>query len=243
MTENNIPQKSCPIAPWRHGICAILAALALGLCIVWAVNTLKSYDRTVSVRGLCEREVMADRAIYPVVYKETGDNLSQLYADVKNKNQIVVDYLKQNGFDDSEINVSAPKLTDNYSNGYSSQAPTRYVMTSVVNLYTTKVKQALKLQESISSLMDQGIAIGSGNDWENVAEFMFEGLNDIKPQMIKEANDNARMAGDQFASDSHSSLGKIKEATQGLFSVENRDSNTPYIKRVRVVTNVTFYLK
>ena len=74
-------------------------------------------------------------------------------------------------------------------------------------------------------------------------EFQYEGLNDIKPQMIEEATRNAREAAEKFAKDSDSRLGKIRTANQGTFTIENRDSNTPYIKKVRVVTSVTYYLK
>ena len=88
--------------------------------------------------------------------------------------------------------------------------------------------------------MEQGIAINV-NEW-NVT-YNFTGLNDIKPQMIEEANKAARAAGEQFAKDSDSRLGKIKEASQCLFSIENRDQNTPYIKKVRAVTYVNYYLR
>ena len=74
-------------------------------------------------------------------------------------------------------------------------------------------------------------------------EFKYEGLNAIKPQMIEEATKNAREAAEKFAKDSDSRLGKIKTANQGTFTIENRDSNTPYIKKIRVVTSVTYYLK
>lgn len=83
----------------------------------------------------------------------------------------------------------------------------------------------------------------ASNSWENPVEFKYEGLNDIKPQMIEEATKNAREAALKFAKDSDSRLGKIKTANQGTFSIENRDSNTPHIKKVRVVTSVTYYLK
>ena len=74
-------------------------------------------------------------------------------------------------------------------------------------------------------------------------EFKYEGLNAIKPQMIEEATKNAREAAEKFAKDSDSRLGKIKTANQGTFTIENRDSNTPYIKKIRAVTSVTYYLK
>ena len=99
----------------------------------------------------------------------------------------------------------------------------------------------LNLMSRQSDLLKKGVVTG-GNSWENPVEFKYEGLNDIKPQMIEEATMNAREAAEKFAKDSQSRLGKIKTANQGTFTIENRDSNTPYIKRVRVVTSVTYYL-
>lgn len=225
------------------GLWIVVATVIFGCFLLLTVNQLKTYNRTVSVRGLCEREVMADRAIYPIAYKETGDNLARLYASVNQKNQRIVEFLKQNGFTDEEITVAAPKLTDNYAQSYSSNSLNRYVMTSVVNIYTSKVQQVLDIQTKQSQLMEQGIAIGSGDNWENPVIFEFESLNDIKPEMIEEANQKALQAAEQFARDSHSRLGKVQEATQGLFSIEARDANTPYIKKVRVVNYVSYRLK
>jgi hypothetical protein len=105
------------------------------------------------------------------------------------------------------------------------------------------VDAVLNLMSKQSDLLKKGIVAGGSNQWENPVEFKYEGLNDIKPAMIEEATINARQAAEKFAKDSNSKLGKIKNATQGQFSVSDRDNNTPYIKNVRVVTNVVYYLK
>ncbi|MBP5535252.1 MAG: SIMPL domain-containing protein [Bacteroidales bacterium] len=225
------------------GTSIVLAALVNGVLLFYAARTLKSYDDTVTVRGLCEREIMADRAIYPVVYKETGNDLPTLYASVNKKNAEVLRFLQENGIDSSEVSVSAPRIVDNSSMQYTNNSANRYVITSVLTVCTGKVQTVLDIQSRLSQLMDKGIAIGSGNEWENPAVFEFTALNDVKPAMIEEANKNARAAAEQFAKDSRSRLGKINSATQGLFSIENRDQNTPHIKRVRVVTNVSYRLR
>ena len=225
------------------GTSIVLAALVNGVLLFYAARTLKSYDDTVTVRGLCEREIMADRAIYPVVYKETGNDLPTLYASVNKKNAEVLRFLQENGIDSSEVSVSAPRIVDNSSMQYTNNSANRYVITSVLTVCIGKVQTVLDIQSRLSQLMDKGIAIGSGNEWENPAVFEFTALNDVKPAMIEEANKNARAAAEQFAKDSRSRLGKINSATQGLFSIENRDQNTPHIKRVRVVTNVSYRLR
>ncbi|MCQ2298481.1 MAG: SIMPL domain-containing protein [Bacteroidales bacterium] len=219
-----------------------LAALILGICIILAASRISNGTNTVTVKGLCEKEVMADRAIYPISYKESGDNLESLYNTVKQKNEVIRQYLKDKGFSDAEISIGTPRLTDRLADSYGTYQ-SRYTINSVVSLCTEKVEQVIALQGDLSSLLDQGIAIGSGNEWETPAVYEITKLNDLKPEMIEAANQNARATAEQFAKDSDSRLGKITEATQGLFSIEPRDANTPYIKKVRVVTTVSYKLK
>lgn len=219
-----------------------LAALILGFCLIAAASRLSNKDNTVTVRGLCEKEVMADRAIYPICYKEAGDNLESLYATVKKKNETIRQFLLERGFTDAEITIATPKIQDRYAESYGTYQ-SRYTINSVVSLCTDKVEQVIALQSNLSSLLDNGIAIGSGNEWENPAVYELTKLNELKPEMIQEANTNARASAEQFAKDSQSRLGKISSATQGLFSIDNRDASTPYIKKVRVVTTVSYKLK
>lgn len=219
-----------------------LAALILGICIILAASRISNGTNTVTVKGLCEKEVMADRAIYPISYKESGDNLESLYNTVKQKNEVIRQYLKDKGFSDAEISIGTPRLTDRLADSYGTYQ-SRYTINSVVSLCTEKVEQVIALQGDLSSLLDQDIAIGSGNEWETPAVYEITKLNDLKPEMIEAANQNARATAEQFAKDSDSRLGKITEATQGLFSIEPRDANTPYIKKVRVVTTVSYKLK
>ena len=119
----------------------------------------------------------------------------------------------------------------------------RYIAKNIITVYTSDVDTVLTLMGKQSELLIKGIVTGGTNQWENPVEFKYEGLNDIKPQMIEEATENARAAAKKFAKDSGSRLGKIKAANQGTFTIENRDSTTPYIKKVRVVTSVTYFLK
>ena len=221
----------------------LAASLILGICIIIAAKQLSPNRSSVAVRGLCEREVPADLAIYPVVFKETGDNLVQLYNTVDQKNKTIVAFLKKNGFEEKEITVTVPKISDNYAQGYNNDARSRYIITSVITVYTSKVQQVLNMQSQQGELVEQGIAVGAGDEWRYPVTFAFEGLNNIKPEMIEEANKNARAAAEQFAKDSDSRVGKIQNATQGLFTIEDRDANTPHIKKVRVITNVTYTLK
>lgn len=218
----------------------IIAAFVLGWSLKMPVSALKQYDRTVTVRGLATREVKADYVIAPFAFSLLGNDLQDLYLDVQQKNAIVINYLKAAGITDAEITVASPSFEDRRS--YDNNGGYVYQMTSVITVGTTKVDDIINLKMHQGTLMEQGVAMAADN-WQYSATYSFKGLNEIKPAMIEEATKNAREAAQKFAADSDSKVGKIKSATQGQFSIEDRDSNTPYIKNVRVVTYVDYYLK
>lgn len=217
--------------------------IVLGIMIPRAVSKYRSFDRTVNVKGLCEKEVMADKVFWPVVYKVMANDIQSVYDQTDGNNAVILSFLESGGIADSEITVSVPSISDKFANEYgSNDRAYRYIATSVITVCTDKVDEVLALMSRQAELLKKGVVTG-GNSWENPVEFKYEGLNDIKPQMIEEATRNAREAAQKFAKDSDSRLGKIRTASQGTFTIENRDSNTPYIKKVRVVTSVTYYLK
>jgi hypothetical protein len=225
------------------GLFVMIGLVILGLMMPRAVEKYRSYDRTVNVKGLCEREVMADKVIWPVVYRVMANDIQSVYDQTDRNNAEIVGFLKSGGIDASEITVSLPEISDKYATEYgSNDRAYRYIAKNVVTVCTSDVEKVMELMSRQSELLKKGIVSG-GNDWENQVEFKYEGLNGIKPEMIEEATKNAREAAEKFAKDSGSRLGKIRTANQGTFTIENRDSNTPYIKKVRVVTSVTYYLK
>jgi len=221
---------------------AIAAGLVfLGLMIPRAARINRSYERFVSVKGLCEREVMADKAIWPIQYKVAGNDLATVYAELEAKNALVKKFLKEGGVQDGEISVSTPTLSDKLAQEYgSNDRAFRYVAKEVMTVCSADVEKVLALMSRQGTLVRSGIA--PENEYGSQPEFLFEGLNSLKPEMIEEATRNAREAAQKFAADSRSRLGKLRQAAQGSFSIEPRDSNTPYIKHVRVVTSVTYYL-
>ena len=225
------------------GAAFVLGMLILGGSLVLMVNNLKSYDRCVTVKGLCEKEVMADKVIWPIMYKQGGNELGVLYNTVEEMNATIVNFLKEAGVSDDEITMNAPSIVDTRTNLYGERNEYRYIVTAGVTVCSEKVELVVKLQTEQAKLYEKGIPVGMGENWSHPITYSFTKLNDIKPSMIEEATINARQAAEKFAKDSNSKLGKIKNATQGQFSVSDRDSNTPYIKNVRVVTNVVYYLK
>lgn len=225
------------------GVAFVLGMIILGVSLNLTVGNFKSYDRCVTVKGLCEKEVMADKVIWPIVYKQGGNELGSLYSTVQDMNNTIIEFLKEAGVNDDEITIKSPSIMDTRTNLYSERNNYNYIVTAGVTVCSDKVELIVKLQTEQAKLYEKGIPVGMQDNWEYPTVYSFTGLNDIKPAMIEEATVNARQAAEKFAEDSNSKLGKIKTATQGQFSVSDRDSNTPYIKNVRVVTNVVYYLK
>ena len=222
-------------------ICILLGLLAIALALPVSVKCFTSSGHSVTVKGLCEREVQSDRAIWPIVYKEGGNIVSDLAATVEKKNAEIVAWLLSEGISKDEITFSAPKLEDQRANGWTNRVYD-YVMTSVITVCTGNVSKVIELQTRQTELLSRGIAVGGGSSWEYPVTYEYTGLNDIKPEMIEQATCSAREAAAKFAKDSGSKVGKIISATQGQFSISDRDANTPYIKTIRVVTTVNYQL-
>lgn len=233
----------------RMGEAFILGALLciglalLGYLISGSIIRIKTLNRTVTVKGLSEREVPANIAIWPIKFSEADNDLNHLFSKIQRNNSLIIQFLKNNGFKDQEISISAPAIMDRQAQGYAdpNKIKFRYSGSSIITVYTGNVDSVRKTMKKLVELGKEGIAI-SGQDYNSKTEFLFTELNQIKPEMIEEATKNAREVAERFAKDSESKLGKIRHARQGQFSINNRDSNTPYIKKVRVVSTVEYYL-
>lgn len=224
------------------GILLFLGLATLGFFISKAAYQVKSADRVVTVKGLAQKEVKADIAIWPISFKETGNDLITLNAAVNQKSETIVEFLKGKGFKVEDITIAPPQLKDLEAEQYYNQNKIRYryLAKSTVTVYSKSVDLVRKSISNLDSLIKQGIAISS--DYEDQSQYLFTNLNEIKPEMIEQATKNARKSAEKFAEDSGSNLGKIKRASQGQFSISNRDSNTPYIKKVRVVSTLEYFL-
>lgn len=229
---------------WRtEAVILAVGLLLLGIFIEKGFSEFAERDRSVNVKGLAEKEVPADKVTWPLVYKSLGNDLNMLYSDIKQSNQTILEFLKEKGIDEKEISVNAPEIIDlkaeRYSNNDSSY---RYNVTSVITVTSTKVELVRQLISGQGELLKRGIAI-TGGDYRYNVSYEYTSLNKIKPGMIEEATKNAREAAEKFAKDSESELGKIRHASQGQFSISDRDANTPYIKKIRVVTTIEYSLE
>ena len=220
-----------------------IGLVALGYQISRGIIHIKALDRTVTVKGLSEREVPADTAIWPITFQEAGNDLNVLFSSIQEKNALIVDFLKTIGFKKEEISVSPPGILDKQAAGYSGSDTVkfRYSGDSTITVYSQNVDIIREAMNRLVDLGKQGIAF-TRQGYQTQTEFIFTKLNEIKPEMVEEATRNAREVAEKFARDSSSRLGKIKRANQGQFSIGNRDNNTPYIKKVRVVSTIEYYL-
>lgn len=222
-----------------------LGIVVLGFTVRSGIVTFKDRDRIVSVKGLSEREVKADKVIWPLVYKDLGNDPAEMYRQLEKKNQKIVAFLKSGGLTDSEISVNPPTIVDRQADNYGNEIMNfRYKATSVITVTSPNVDKVRALMNRQAELMKQDIAIvGEEYGGSNSPSYEFTGLNKIKPEMVEEATKNARITAEKFASDSGSELGDIHSASQGQFSIESRDASTPFMKKVRVVTTLEYTLK
>ena len=218
--------------------------IAIGLVILGgSIEDGIEKERMVTVKGLAEMEVPANKVTWPLVYKEVGNDLGTLYDKIKTTNRTIINFLKDKGITENEISVNAPEIIDMQAERYNTNpVPYRYNVTTVITVTSQQVDLVRSLISEQGELLKQGVAI-IGGDYRYNVEYDFTGLNDIKPQMIEEATKNARESAMKFAKDSDSKLGKIIRANQGQFTIGNRDAYTPYIKHVRVVTTIDYSLK
>ena len=220
-----------------------IGLIMLGTQIQKGINNFVEKDRIVTVKGLAEMEVPANKVTWPLMYKEVGNDLTALYNRINATNTAIVEFLKKKGITEEEISINAPEIIDMQAERYVGENKTyRYNVTTVITVTSAKVDLVRSLISEQSELLKQGIAI-TGGDYRYQIQYDYTSLNEIKPKMIEEATKNAREAALKFAKDSDSELGKIRRASQGQFSIDNRDANTPYIKRIRVVTTIDYLLE
>jgi hypothetical protein len=222
------------------GLCFILGLSAFGWLIGQAARGYKRLDEFVTVKGLSEREAPANLVIWPLTYGVSDENLGKVQEKMKSSREAVRKFLIAGGFDDSEISNAPPSIREVRFQPTKEDPvvrPPRYDATVTVLLRTKKVANVKTALENCDKLVEQDVLLTSGDR----AQFLFTGLNEIKPSMIEEANRNARIAAEKFAGDSGMKIGRIRHAFQGPFEIEDVDNSSPDRKSVRVVTTVDFF--
>jgi hypothetical protein len=222
----------------------IAVGLALGGWFVGrGLLVARSSDRFVTVKGLAEREVPANLALWPIVFTETSDDLVALQERVEASQAKILRFLGTQ-FPPTEVSVSAPRITDREVQGFMpppGQRIERYVAEATVTVRTAQIDAARQAMARSGELVKQGVALIRSYEYDT--QYLFTALEEIKPEMIAEATRDARSAAEQFAEDSGSKVGAIRSAQQGYFSIEDRDRFSPEHKQVRVVTTIEYFLE
>jgi|SRR5665213_2892842 len=242
------------------------ALIALGLIFGgWLlggqIKDVRLADRYVSVRGLAERTVKADLAIWPLSFREAGNDLKTTYSKSEQDSQAVLQFLDAQGVSKADITLGQPSVTDTQANDYGgARAPNRYIVQQSITVRSQDVNKVAAAVQKTSALIASGVVLGGGSQYgsQNSVSYVYAGLNSIKPEMITEATRSARTSAERFAADSGSKVGTIRQASQGLFSISSADaastgegspynsgnqSNSSILQKVRVVTTIQYYLQ
>jgi hypothetical protein len=220
------------------------ALIAVGiLCLGWfikaGIDNFANKDRRVTVKGLAEREVPADKVTWSIGTKVTGNDLPMLYESINIQTDKIKKFLRQNGLEEKEITVNPPSISDLEAREWGDNSKNfRYIVTTTITVATSKVTEVNKAIFKQAELLKQGVAIENSH-----ADYEYASFQQMKPEMMAEAIKNAQKTAEQFAESSQSELGQIQTAGQGQFEIEDRDQNTPYIKKLRVVTTLVYSLK
>ena len=220
------------------------ALIAVGIiCLGWflkaGIDDFANKDRKVTVKGLAEREVPADKVTWSIGTKVTGNDLPMLYESINLQTDKIKRFLKQNGLDEKEVTVNPPSISDLEAREWGDNNKNfRYIVSTTITVATGKVEEVKKAIFQQAELLKQGVAIENSD-----AQYEYASFQQMKPEMMAEAIKNAQKTAEQFAEASNARLGEIQTAGQGQFEIDNRDQNTPYIKKLRVVTTITYSLK
>lgn len=221
-------------------VAAIIAVglLLLGLCIKSGIDNFTNKDRRVTVKGLAEREVDADKVVWTLRLQESGNELNPIFGRIKEKVKTIQQYLKEKGIDGKgTVSVTTFDVTDNLANVWNENLPRyNYSVNCSVIVSSNDTKFVSELMSKSDELIDRGVILDSNN-----ANYEYTQFQKLKPEMMAEAISNAEKTAKQFAENSHSKINKIVEAGQGEFSID--DSDIPYKKSVRVVSTITYSLK
>jgi len=219
----------------ENGVWIISAALFIfSLVFFFSARSFSEQGSFVEVKGLSERIVKADTAIWSLNFEVKSNNVDMLYADIEKNLNTIKSFMKQKGFDESEINVAPVNI---YQDTYR-DALFRYNSTTQLSLYTKKVDLVKSASKDTLIFVKAGIAMN-----QNSINFQFSDINSIKPEMLGEAIKNARESAEQFAKDSGSSIGGISRGNQGVIDISDKDPGSPEYKKIRLVSTLRFLLK
>lgn len=256
-------QEICTLKDNRM-IGALILAIGIALAGYFIGNSFlqaKSLDRSVTVKGLSEKEIVSDLAIWPITIKVTGNNLSEVNNKAELDRNTVISFLTEQGFKSEEIEIGNYIVTDLLAQTYRSNNSEefRYIITATIILKTANVELTQKVTKLQNLLVQKGVALGTdgyNNSEYNGPSYEFTKFNEIKPEMLEEAIKNARKAAEKFAENSGNKIGYLRKANQGIFLISPSDGNEggdeynnsqlarrSVRKKIRLVTTLDYSLK
>jgi hypothetical protein len=212
----------------------IVFSIFVSIAVYLSANDFSKQGSYVEVKGLSEKIVKADTAIWTMSFEVKSNNIDSLYSDIEKNITIIKSFLSEKGFDDTEINVAPVNIYQDTSK----EAVFRYNSTNQIAVYSKKVDLAKSSSNETLFLVKKGVVLS-----QNYISFEFSDLNSIKPEMLTEAIKNARDTAKQFADNSMSSLGSVTRGNQGVFEIEDKDPGSPEYKKIRLVSTLRFLLK
>ncbi len=213
---------------------AILSAVLISVASYLSAKDFSKQGSYVEVKGLSEKIVKADTAIWTLSFEVKSNNVDDLYSGIEKNIVTIKSFLKEKGFEDSEINVAPVNI---YQDTYK-EAVFRYNSSNQVSVYTKKVDKAKAASNETLFLVKKGVVLN-----QNYISFEFSDLNSIKPEMLAEAIKNARTTAGQFAENSGTIAGSVTRGNQGVFEIEDKDPGSPEYKKIRLVSTLRFLLK
>jgi uncharacterized protein len=243
------------------GIVILISSVISASILGRAIERFRSEERYISVRGFSEREVRADLAVWALRLSVASDDLLEASRLIESATSKAIQFLTQNAISSDEIIQKDLQVNDRKTNEYSPAGAAktlRYIVTKTIQVRSTNVDNVQKVSRMTDELLRAGVVISSSNEWQGAGvRFMFTKLNEVKPAMLAEATRNAKDAGLEFAKESNTTLGKMKKASQGLFTIVDRDEvsagqpeggyhgagTSDLIKKVRVVISVEYSIE
>jgi hypothetical protein len=213
-------------------------------------------DRTVIVKGLAEKEISADLAIWPITIAATGNNLSEINKKIETDRATIISFLVDQGFNKEDISLGNYQLNDLMINSYrdSNIQNARYIINATIVLKSKDVDLVDKVSKNKNLIVQKGIIFGTDGNNNGEPYYEYTKFNDIKPEMLTEAIKNARLSAERFANDSGSKVGQLKKANQGIFAISpalqtssddylnNQMASKSINKKIRVVTTLEYFL-
>lgn len=233
----------------KFGSVGISLIIAIGISLSGffignSIKYFKNFDRYVEVKGLAETSVKSNQANWQIGFTASGHDLKDIYNTIDNQQEAISGFLLSQGFTINEIQKQPVSITDNYANAYSNNSKlAKYSANAGITVITKNPDKVTNAVQLTNKLVESGVVLNN-----NSVSYSFTELNNIKTSMLNVALSNAKIAAQQFATESQSHLGKIKNATQGLFTISSMDGNnnndtSSIYKKVRVVTTVQFFLQ